>query len=176
MPSINFCCGTYKLEGWENYDREHDIEKPLGFPNEYANFIFIEHGIEHVSQTKGFEFIEECYRILKIGGVLRIAWPDVTKILKDESGIINEHMRRSLKLKSCSSVGSARIAMFHWGHKSFWDCSLMETAMTVAGFKVSRKAVGESDYDALKGVECHGKDRVDGSNALICSVVEGVKL
>jgi hypothetical protein len=38
--------------------------------------------LEHFSKTDGLTFIEECYRILKIGGIIRIAVPDLERIVK----------------------------------------------------------------------------------------------
>lgn len=48
MRKIQFGCGGNKLDGWENYDRDVNISKPLPFEDNSIRFIFAEHVLEHV--------------------------------------------------------------------------------------------------------------------------------
>jgi predicted SAM-dependent methyltransferase len=89
MKKIQFCSGNNVLIDWENYDKQIDISKPLPFDNNSIDFIFLEHGLEHITQIEGIDFLKECYRILKINGVMRIAFPDIEKIYKENDKIYN---------------------------------------------------------------------------------------
>lgn len=81
---IQFCCGGNRLEGFENFDADVDITRPLPFEDERAEYIFIEHGLEHIHVHDGFHFLKECWRVLETGGVLRVCVPVLTN-LKDRA-------------------------------------------------------------------------------------------
>jgi SAM-dependent methyltransferase len=66
---VNFC---------KNNKIKHlDIRKKLPFPNESIAIIYTSHVLEHLTKVQFLFFIEESYRVLKIGGILRIALPDL---------------------------------------------------------------------------------------------------
>ena len=80
MKKIQFGCGGNRIKGWENYDMEIDITKPLPFENHTATHIFAEHVVEHITIHQAWNFFEECYRILQIKGEIKIAVPCVSQI------------------------------------------------------------------------------------------------
>ena len=80
--------GPMPLDGWLNSDIEPfdrvvylDASKP--FPLEDASFryIFSEHVIEHLPLEGGDVMLAESYRILEPGGKIRIATPDLDRLL-----------------------------------------------------------------------------------------------
>lgn len=54
-----------------------DVTQGLPFQNNEVDGVYSEHFIEHLSQTDGIGFLRECRRILKPGGTIRIATPDL---------------------------------------------------------------------------------------------------
>jgi len=58
-----------------------DFSRPLPFDNDTFDGIFCEHVLEHFTYEQGQILMEECKRILKKGGVIRIIIPDGQKIL-----------------------------------------------------------------------------------------------
>ena len=66
---VNFCKN--------NKIRYLDIRKKLQFPNESISVIYSSHVLEHLTKQQFLFFIGESYRVLKIGGILRIALPDL---------------------------------------------------------------------------------------------------
>lgn len=58
-------------------DAYADITKPLPFENCSVDHIFCEEVIEHVSYEMGSKLLKECYRVLKIGGCMRISTPSL---------------------------------------------------------------------------------------------------
>jgi len=77
-------CGHHKTEGAVGMDRRriegidvvHDIEDfPWPFADEMFDRVIMSHVIEHINPKYGVDVIEECWRILKVGGVLLIACP-----------------------------------------------------------------------------------------------------
>ena len=59
-----------------------DFSRPLPFPNETFDGVFCEHVLEHFSLDEGQRLVQEVYRILTVGGCLRIVVPDAELILR----------------------------------------------------------------------------------------------
>ena len=60
----------------------HDVTRLPMFQNNVADLIYGSHVLEHVSYKYSLEAVQEWFRVLKPGGVLRISLPDFDKILK----------------------------------------------------------------------------------------------
>lgn len=73
--------------GWatvdlQNADVTHDLRSfPWPFETNSVEEILASHVLEHFSREEGWRFLDECYRILKPGGKLRIAVPDLDKFI-----------------------------------------------------------------------------------------------
>lgn len=77
---IQFGCGGNKLPGFVNHDSEVDITKRLPYADGVADFVFAEHVVEHISAPDSLRFMDECHRILKPGGTLRLCVPILDRI------------------------------------------------------------------------------------------------
>jgi predicted SAM-dependent methyltransferase len=74
--SVQFGCGGNILPGFENHDADLPIDRhPLPFESNSVDFIFAEHVFEHVPPAAGLGFLDECFRILKSGGRIRLCVP-----------------------------------------------------------------------------------------------------
>lgn len=79
---LHFGPGPNELpEPWENLDPSHDIRKRLRFEDGSVSGILAEHVIEHVPFLQGLRFLGEAWRVLEPRGVLRLAFPDVSRFL-----------------------------------------------------------------------------------------------
>jgi SAM-dependent methyltransferase len=80
--------GDNPLPGWLNTDLDPalpaviylDALEPFPFDDQLFDYVFSEHMIEHVSYLGGLGMLHECFRILKPGGSLRIATPNIEQI------------------------------------------------------------------------------------------------
>lgn len=54
-----------------------DVSKGVPYGSGTVDKIYSSHLLEHLPHDKGTLFIEECYRILKKGGVMRLVVPDL---------------------------------------------------------------------------------------------------
>ena len=85
IKKLHVGCGKNILPGWLNCDINGpvylDVKKNLPFFNDVFNYIFCEHLIEHLSLKKGVYFLGECFRVLKLGGVIRISTPNLFYIM-----------------------------------------------------------------------------------------------
>ena len=75
MVKVNLGCGSNILEGFDNRDSDVNITQRLPYLDNSVDFILIEHCLEHVNCADGLKFLDEAYRILKKGGVLRVCVP-----------------------------------------------------------------------------------------------------
>ena len=90
MKCINIGCGSRFNENWINVDIQpvnnriiaHDISNELPFTDNYFDVVYHSHVIEHLQRDKVAVFLEDCYRVLKPGGILRIAAPDLEQITR----------------------------------------------------------------------------------------------
>src|SRR6266496_1018521 len=83
MLKINLGCGTNIIEGWDNHDAGVDITARLPWRGGVADCVFAEHVVEHVTYNQAVHFFMECYRVLRTGGVCRIAVPSVERIWRE---------------------------------------------------------------------------------------------
>jgi SAM-dependent methyltransferase len=87
---LNIGCGRRFHPAWTNIDlesvapevMEHDITAGLPFENEQYDGVYHSHVLEHLEPTAGERLLDECYRVLRPGGVLRIAVPNLEQIAK----------------------------------------------------------------------------------------------
>jgi len=159
----NFGCGDNILEGWNNHDIRLDgldCAERLPYDCDTVNFILAEHLIEHMQPHEALFFLDECYRVLKPGGVARIGIPDLDNI-KNLDGSYEVFLNieiASEKRVVRSRRDSMRTVMTHWGHKSFWTGPLLEHVLWTVGFEnVIRQEYGKSEHIELSEIDGHYK-------------------
>jgi hypothetical protein len=155
LNQLNFGCGdNILLPPWENFDIETDIRKPLPMLTASADFILAEHLIEHVEFREGLSFLYECWRVLKVDGVLRLAFPDITREipLEDFRAGVAKFTNRQL---NCPEDVWLSI-LVDWTHKSCWTLEMAKRVLLAVGFeKVSARDYGYSPHPQLSGVDGH---------------------
>ena len=143
-------------------EAELDITKKLDIPDNSVDVIFMEHVIEHVSFMDGVNFVREARRVLKPGGVLRLVFPALERVLgsRFDSGFGAEYfaaLRPSMAAEeeSFRSLGFDGLAQFPrefflnaiftgYGHKFIWSAAMMAKVMSAAGFgSASVRAIGQ---------------------------------
>jgi len=114
LAYLNVGCGPHYHEDWVNLDFvstgpgviAHNLLKGIPFENDRFEVVYHSHVLEHFSKADGQRFIAECYRVLKPGGILRIAVPDLQKI-------ITEYVSLMAKMKE-SADDPHLIASYDW--------------------------------------------------------------
>jgi len=90
MKFLNLGCGNRYNTDWVNIDFksssklviEHNLLNGIPFPGEEFDVVYHSHVLEHFSKTQAVTFLKECHRVLKSGGIIRIAVPDLEKIAR----------------------------------------------------------------------------------------------
>lgn len=106
--------------------------------------------------------LKESYRILKAGGVIRIATPDLRFLLglyqEPEKPLHKEYIEYSTKKAGIPATPVFMINRFHtaWGHKIIYDKETLKDLLEQTGFKdVCDCEVSQSKHDSLKDIEGH---------------------
>lgn len=89
-PFLNVGCGRRFHPSWVNIDIQptdpqvmpHDIRDGLRFQDESFEVVYHSHVLEHLSPHDGLTLLRECYRVLKPGGTIRVAVPDLEEIAR----------------------------------------------------------------------------------------------
>lgn len=171
---LNFGCGTNKLDGWQNFDAEIDITRPLPFPENHADFIYAEHVVEHVDYTQALKFFTECRRVLKPCGVIRICVPSLENIrLRGDQEYFDFTRKWG---PSADRRGAMHAIIFAHGHKAIWSQGLLEACLYFAGFEdVVPVEQHSSSHAALTGVEGHHRVIGEKFNWIESAIAEGRK-
>ena len=97
---LNVGCGdTYHPE-WTNVDmvahgprvRSYNLLKRWPYSDGQFQAVYHSHVLEHFPREKAEEFIRECFRVLRPGGVLRVVVPDLENIAREYVKHLNESL------------------------------------------------------------------------------------
>ena len=85
---LNVGCGQRFHNAWTNIDLEpthrsvqqYDITTGLPYEDQQYDAVYHSHVLEHLDPADGDRLLEDCYRVLKPGGVLRIVIPNLEQI------------------------------------------------------------------------------------------------
>jgi predicted SAM-dependent methyltransferase len=97
-PYLNLGCGNKIHEDWINIDftstlgnvLKYNLLRSLPLEDGCVKYIYHSHVLEHFSESEGIAFLQECYRLLEDGGILRIVLPDLENIARAYVELINK--------------------------------------------------------------------------------------
>ena len=137
--------------GWVNIDLvghrgelAWNLSRPLPFADDSADGIFHEHLIEHLALEDGLGLTDECHRVLKPGGVLRIGVPDALAYARAYACGDPEFIERNRPGRPTPLLALLE-AFYSWGHKTMYDFELLSLVCGAAGFEqIEQRRFGES--------------------------------
>ena len=88
MRYVNLGCGSRYHARWINIDIvpagpdviAHDLRQGIPLPDNSCEAVYHSHVLEHLRRPEALQFLRDCYRVLKPGGILRVAIPDLERI------------------------------------------------------------------------------------------------
>ena len=91
LPYLNVGCGNHYHPDWTNLDFTstgpgviaHNLLDGIPFESNLFEVVYHSHVLEHFAIDDAKAFIDECYRVLKQRGILRIAIPDLEQIASE---------------------------------------------------------------------------------------------
>lgn len=90
MNYLNLGCGNRFHSDWTNINFTstnpaviaHNLTKGVPFPNASFDVVYHSHLLEHFRRADALNFLQECHRVLRPHGILRVAVPDLEKIIR----------------------------------------------------------------------------------------------
>src|SRR5208282_6613534 len=127
-----------------------DATTSFEIPSESFDFVYSEHMIEHVSFEDGRNMLEECNRILKPSGVIRIVTPSLrflSRVMSPDRGMLEDRYRNWSVTTWVPEAPQVTNAFFlnnfvrRWDHKFIYDRETLELSLRLSGFEpvVSRE-------------------------------------
>ncbi len=144
---LHLGCGFEHKAGWTNIDLIGskadilwDLRRGIPFEDNSVDAIFHEHLLEHLPMNTGLTFTDECFRVLKPGGVLRIVVPDAGQLIQDYVG-----KEESLVERCPTGLIAVQSMFYDWGHVAMYDAETLLALLRSSGFTtVAEQAFGES--------------------------------
>lgn len=148
--------GGRPVAGWLNCDitgSEHDVDlavMPLPFPDGHFTDIVAQHVIEHLDyDPQVIALFHDCARMLKPGGRVWFATPDLGKIIaayvQDRCATLDRGLKRHWPHAEAPGfpVQHRLNYYFHQGgeHRNLMDFEMLEWALRDAGFTDIRRGV-----------------------------------
>ena len=180
LAKLHIGAGGSFLEGWFNIDLE-PLEDRIYFMDASENFpmddhsfdyIFSEHLIEHLNLQGQITLLQESLRILKRGGKIRIATPDLDflmSVYKNNSAEMQEYINWAaetyLKEHLPYLGNSVKTDVFiinnyfhNWGHQFLHNKRSLHDLLEKAGFKnIINTSIHVSADPHLQKLERHGE-------------------
>ena len=145
------------LPGWLNSDLVPeksgivflDATRPFPFADNSFDYVASEHMIEHVDYPGAITMLQESFRILKPGGKIRVATPDLRVLVnlfsQERTPAQNEYIDyvaknwvpRGLGVEAndCKEVFVMNNAFRAWGHQFLYDPAALKSIMSRCGFE-----------------------------------------
>jgi predicted SAM-dependent methyltransferase len=183
MIKLHLGCGRNVLGGWINTDldmvkfpskvKHLDVtdkfviggkgEDDIIIDDNSVDYVFSEHMIEHLTYQEGKFMLEECFRVLKVGGKIRISTPDLKFLIDiytdDKTDFQKEYIDFSVKHEAYGvSIGTDTFIINNfvraWGHIFIYDEKTLKSLFESIGFSnVKSCLIAESEDENLKNLE-----------------------
>ena len=175
VKKLHIGCSHASRDGWLPTDispRSNsviylDATDKFPFDDNIFDYIYCEHMIEHINFFQARHMLDECFRIIKPKGKIRIATPDLDKYLsliydnkkKENLEIINFYMDDLFSRypnDENAAMHILNLEMHSWGHKYLYNFATLKNQLVNSGFiKISQHDSGKSTDHNFKNMEMH---------------------
>ena len=163
---LNLGCGDNYIKGYINADffyhykfwkksikRQEwqlDLRYPLNCDDGYFDGIFSEHTLEHLYPDDAKNLLEELYRVLRVGGRIRITVPDLEKYINFYNNYDNESDFEAFHSNYSSKCAAIRNMTQNYFHLSTWDFDELSKVLSLVGFgEIQQKSFSQTDDPKL---------------------------
>jgi len=167
IPFYNFINRRIKLfdidingvpRKWNEKLYIHDLNNRFPWESNSVDIIYCSHTLEHFSKQEGQAFLQECYRVLKIEGIIRIVVPDLKSFVEEyckgniradefveKLGVLYENKRSSFK--------NLFLTVTQFPHRCMYDAQTLSAILTAMDFIVERREPFKSAILDIKSIE-----------------------
>ena len=177
IKKVQVGCGPHNImDDWWNVDirpfpgidQVMDVTKPWPFNG--LEYVYGEHFLEHLSLEGAIAFLNNVWKSLKPGGVIRLSTPSIEWVLSTHFNLSETNPQRRI-----DSTFSMNRAFHGWGHQFIYSKDFLQSLLDNLGWqKVIFCEYGKSEHSSLQGIERHGNYRVDNGYPNVW-IVEGTR-
>ena len=192
VHKLQLGAGEFNLPGWLNTDIEPhpgqaflDATKHFPLPDASFQIVSSEQVVEHLTHEEGLFMMQESFRILKHGGKVRAATPNLLKLVDllrdDKTPEQIAYIRAKMDWHHWGTAPDpaaviVNLEMYDFGHKFVYTPTMLRKTMEEAGFtQIQQYESGESNDPALKGLEVRSSSNVKDIDRYETMVFEGVR-
>ncbi|EAZ88809.1 glycosyltransferase, partial [Crocosphaera chwakensis] len=103
MKYLNLGCGSHFHPDWTNVDFvstqegviAYDLRKGIPFDDASFDVVYHSHVLEHFTKGEAERFLEECHRVLRPNGLIRVVVPDLEQIARQYLKALDEASQES---------------------------------------------------------------------------------
>ena len=136
---LNLGCYNRKIQGFTNVDIRANVEPDIvddvfklnSFKENSVDLIYACHVLEHANYKESDQALRRWFVVLKKGGVLRLAVPDM------EAHFAHYYYHKDLRLLHSTFWGSQKHEYDY--HKNGWDFRKLKEDLEAAGFSMIKK-------------------------------------
>jgi SAM-dependent methyltransferase len=143
---------------WNEKIYLHNLTKRFPWTDSSVDIVYTSHTLEHLTKEDGQRFLNECLRVLRHDGIIRIVVPDLSKLVLrytdgeiladdfvEELGVL--YGRYGNKLKN-------RVASFiEFPHKCMYDSPRLIAILREIGFDATNRSPFDSAIDDIRLIE-----------------------
>jgi len=136
----------------------HDINYGIPFRDFYVENIFTSHFIEHLTKEQGKVFLEECFRVLKKGGILRVICPSLNELIKEFKDDVIHYEEtgdtEGVQKYLIKDISHSKYYNKFSFHKHIYNFDKLRKILLDVGFKeVSKKSFQEGNIIHVKELD-----------------------
>ncbi len=126
---------------WDENIFIHDLRKKFPWSDNSVDFIYSSHTLEHFSQNEGYHFLQECHRVLRKQGTIRIVVPNLQEIVAQyiEKNLAADDFINKLEVsydRPQDKLWKRVLApLISFPHKCMYDTEALSRIMSEIGFK-----------------------------------------
>lgn len=140
---------------WPSEIVRRDLSKPLPWDNCSVRAIYSSHMVEHLERAAAYRLLEECLRVLKPGGVLRLVLPDLEACIRHyqqakaagnpraADDLVGAHLYTSsgafYAAEHPPPLRRLAIRVLHAPHRWMYDAESMQALLSDVGFSAVQK-------------------------------------
>ena len=171
---LHLGCGSRYLGGWINIDIMLndpvpdvllDLKKRIPLRDDTVDYIYSEDFVEHMDLSAGYHLLYECARVLRDGGVMRLATPSLRTFALAYINRSESDLAQYREKFGCSTFAEMfNTGMRAWGHKFLYDEETLTKLLTQTGFVANERSFGHSEEPILCGLD--RRDSAQGSHSM----------
>lgn len=132
----------------------HDLSYGIPIRTESVKYIFTSHFLEHITEETAKNLLNECFRVLKKGGLIRIIVPDFDEEIKELEEKIKSY-RKNSDTKELQKYLTVPEHNSEFGfHKRIYNFEELKSILEKSGFKkVARKKSRQGNFLELDNLD-----------------------